>query len=182
MLCLLPPAPFPHTPWTTPPALWLTAHRSRHTAFAPSVVFLLSCLGPSSHLLRTHPQGIQPSYEVPMNRSGGHFKLSTTSSDAAEEIWRALNSQMLKEALPKSFSLPYHGSPKGAHRTPCARRSRAVRIFPLWVIDGQPHMVHGAGLSYRDMGLLWGRSRSGSLLRGHQNIGRRAARRADVPS
>ena len=54
------------------------------------------------------------------------------------------------------------------------RLARAVRIFPLWVIDGQQYMVHGPGLNYRYMGLLWGRSRSGSFWRGHQNIGRRA--------
>ena len=30
--------------------------------------------------------------------------------------------------------------------------------------------------------LLWGRSRSASFVRGHQTIGRRAARRADTPS
>ena len=67
-----------------------------------------------------------------------------------------------------------------------------VRGVPHWLLGvphrllGVPHRVLGdtlfIPLGTHSSWLLWERSRSASFLRGQQNIGRRAARRADIPS
>jgi hypothetical protein len=46
--------------------------------------------------------GIQPAYEVPANRTGGHFKLGATSAESANRIWLQINQSMIQGEIPNA--------------------------------------------------------------------------------
>eukprot|EP00667_Euglena_gracilis_P005179 EG_transcript_5210 len=56
---------------------------------------------PACASLHIFKKGIQPAYDDPLNRSGGHFKMAATSPEAAELMWFTVARVLVKEALPQ---------------------------------------------------------------------------------